>query len=56
MPGVVNVTVAVWPGSIICGSVGSPPSRSWTECVKWSSLVHVTVVPAATVIAAGENL
>src|SRR3982751_3321607 len=37
------------------GSDGSPPSRNWTEWVKWSSFVQVTVVPAATEIDAGAN-
>src|SRR5215213_8252332 len=37
------------------GSVGRPPSRNWTEWVKWSWLVHVTVVPEATAIDAGSK-
>src|SRR5690348_6077836 len=37
------------------GSVGSPPSRNWTEWVKLSWLVHVTVAPVGTATAAGAN-
>src|SRR5574340_490380 len=37
------------------GVVGSPPSRNWTECVKLSWFVQVTVVPAWTTMAAGRK-
>src|SRR3954452_24615503 len=36
--------------------VGSPPSRNCTVWVKWSSVVHVTVVPDGTVMSAAANL
>src|SRR3954452_8085335 len=38
-----------------CGSVDRPSSRVWTEWVEWSSFVHVTVVPAATLIDDGAK-
>jgi hypothetical protein len=41
---------------MIIGVPGSPPSRNWTECVKWSLFVQVTVAPVATTIAVGTNL
>ena len=43
MPGVSNVNVTCWPGSMTFGSGGSPPSWSWTLWVKLSAFVHVTV-------------
>jgi len=48
--------VAEAPGSMTSGAPGSPPSRNCTEWVKWSLFVHVTVVPASTLIEAGTNL
>src|SRR6478672_11516586 len=52
VPGVSKVNVVFSPGLI---TIGVPPSIR-TLWVKLSSFVHVTVEPAATVIAVGANL
>ena len=52
VPGDLKVCMNVWP---FCnaGEVKPPAPPKWTVCISVSSCVHVTVLPASTVTAAG---
>ena len=54
VPAVVKVKLVLSPGFMII--TRPPSSSSRTEWVKWSAFVHVTMVPAGTVMAVGRNM